>query len=116
MKLIDADALRARLDEMLRDEFGPPWEDDPVTSETHAILDATPSITCAADNPHGIVPSKCPTCGDPTDIDGRPCCACNVFMRQVTRERTDRTDVESHIFPLPSILDADELDDGYGDD
>jgi tRNA(Ile2) C34 agmatinyltransferase TiaS len=35
---------------------------------------------------------ECPTCGDPTDIDGRPCRACNVFMRQVKRERTDRTD------------------------
>lgn len=66
MKLIDADALRERLDELYRtsrvvgssDEYR--WG---ISAGTQ-MIDAAPSIACAADNPHGLVPSKCPTCGE----------------------------------------------------
>jgi len=59
MKLIDADALRERLD--VHVPSGPSMYHGLVLALT--IIDAAPSINCAADNPHGLVPSKCPTCG-----------------------------------------------------
>jgi hypothetical protein len=64
MRLIDADALRAELDAagaMLKDAFDLGSID---LADILAVVDAAPSIACAADNPHGLVPSRCPTCGE----------------------------------------------------
>jgi hypothetical protein len=47
---------------------------------------------------------ECPTCGDPTDIADRPCRACAVFMRQVTRERRDRTEAPPGFEPFDGEL------------
>jgi|SRR5450756_1097489 len=72
MKLIDADALREQLEE-LRDDLRP-WKNSSyrvAVTDTITILDAAPSITCAADNQHGLVPSKCPTCGE--ELVPAPC-------------------------------------------
>lgn len=63
MKLIDADALRERL---VKADHAP-GNDDPFKHGlvlALTIFDAAPSIACAADNPHGLAPSKCPTCGE----------------------------------------------------
>ena len=62
MKLVDADALMERLYKAERVPSGPSMYHGLVLAL--AILDAAPSIDCAADNPHGLVPSKCPTCGE----------------------------------------------------
>ena len=47
---------------------------------------------------------ECPTCGDPTDIAGRPCRTCSVYMRQVTRERSDRTETPPGLDPFDGEL------------
>jgi len=66
MKLIDADALR--------DQGITPCEaydhDDDLFIPLSA-LDEVPEIACAADNPHGLTPSKCPTCGE--ELVPSPC-------------------------------------------
>ena len=60
MKLIDADALEyVHEASFVNGHF--------VRGEefiSRRDIDAAPSIDCAADNPHGLVPSKCPTCGE----------------------------------------------------
>lgn len=61
MKLIDADALRENMRMRLRCTTN---RDLPGIDIAMRIVDAAPSIDCAADNPHGLVPSKCPTCGE----------------------------------------------------
>ena len=64
MKLIDADALR---DILIRMSHTADHRDPPVKRGIEGsitFLDAQESIDCAADNPHGLVPSKCPTCGE----------------------------------------------------
>ena len=62
MKLIDADALRdVVVDTWMRHANN---GISIMCSDLTYILDAAPSIDCAADNPHGLVPSKCPTCGE----------------------------------------------------
>ena len=67
MKLIDVDALLATL------LYKRPFDDDKGIGRPEfrafvdgcvQLLDAAPSIDCAADNPHGLIPSKCPTCGE----------------------------------------------------
>ena len=65
MKLIDADALRASWVECILTTG--------LRSEVIQVrdLDAAPSIDCAADNPHGLVPSRCPTCGE--ELVPAPC-------------------------------------------
>ena len=70
MRLIDADALRERLETTfllaLDDAHGGAERALVVIvkSRVDSTLDAAPSISCAADNPHGLIPSKCPTCGE----------------------------------------------------
>lgn len=63
MRLIDADALRERL-LANRGLFTMGSAARVHAGACIAILDVAPSIACAADNPHGLVPSKCPTCGE----------------------------------------------------
>ena len=70
MKLIDADALRDEINSHgpYRCADQPDWE---TVEAVLATLRAAPSIDCAADNPHGLVPSKCPTCGE--ELVPSPC-------------------------------------------
>ena len=72
MKLIDADALREQLLDTARCiPGGKGHKERRRINKVIAVLAAAPSITCDADNPHGLVPSKCPACGE--ELVPAPC-------------------------------------------
>jgi len=63
VKLIDADALREEINSHGPYERAdqPDWE---TVKSVLVAIDAAPFINCAADNPHGLIPSRCPMCGE----------------------------------------------------